>query len=92
MNKLTVDRVREACGGKKDAYDFKITEEKDGIRVKYECGSGEGIGMIVRAALALRLDPSQIRDASGLETSGGGTYTGSWTDLVIDTTFLHSPE
>lgn len=88
--KLTSENVRKMI-----PY-ATVTEEDDGVRIYYEDYSPDSmpmVGNLMRCAVSLGLDPSQIKDDSEYEegTDWGG-MTGKDSDIIrFDVTLLWTP-
>ena len=88
----TVKKVRELVGPT-----FEVTEEEDGIRIRREFDAQTDeilspIPILMRAALALKLDPEQFEDESTYKDNRqmGSSWTGEYgsLDIVVNVKFL----
>lgn len=87
---LSVESVTELL----DGLGFEITETEHGVRIQDTLYSEvPAIAPIIRAALTLKLDPSQIHDDSYYdEGTDWGGQTGRESDRIhLDVCFLWHP-
>lgn len=86
---LTLETVKELL---KDADDhcLEISETDDGIRIyKEEWGHEDSIvGLVMNAALALKLDPEQVRSNVYVEEGTPDTMGVGFDYMVVDISFL----
>lgn len=92
--KPTLDKVRELVGWTEKSWHFAVEKTDDGIRVHADHYTGDDpelLGRVMRAALAMQLDPRQV--VGEFEYDGGDSCPtcGYDASFGMDVTFLFEP-